>query len=97
MKRTLLQFSIAALVTVAAALPCAVLGRHRLATLGAVWSETLRNTPGALREADQVTDVARRAEELANQEPRDAKARELAMLASASSRLQSSGPTGSGR
>jgi len=71
--------------------------RHRLATLGAVWSETLRNAPGALREADQVTDVARRAEELANQEPKDAKARELALLASASSRLQSSGPTGSGR
>jgi hypothetical protein len=64
--------------------------RHRLATLGAVWGETLKNAPGA-------TDVARRAEELANQEPRDAKARELAMLASASSRLQSSGPTGSGR
>jgi hypothetical protein len=71
--------------------------RHRLATLGAVWSETLRNAPGALHEADQVTDVARRAEELANQEPKDAKARELAMLATASSRLQSSGPTGSGR
>ncbi|HEY2092032.1 MAG TPA: hypothetical protein VGJ81_09095 [Thermoanaerobaculia bacterium] len=64
--------------------------RHRLATLGAVWGETLKNAPGA-------TDVARRAEELANQEPRDAKARELAMLATASSRLQSSGPTGSGR
>ena len=64
--------------------------RHRLATLGAMWSETLKNAPGA-------TDVARRAEELANQEPKDAKARELAMLASASSRLQSSGPTGSGR
>jgi len=64
--------------------------RHRLASLGAIWGETLKNAPGA-------TDVARRAEELANQEPRDAKARELAMLASASSRLQSSGPTGSGR
>jgi hypothetical protein len=64
--------------------------RHRLATLGAMWSETLKNEPGA-------TDVARRAEELANQEPKDAKARELALLASASSRLQSSGPTGSGR
>jgi hypothetical protein len=64
--------------------------RHRLATLGAIWSETLKNAPGA-------TDVARRAEELANQEPRDAKARELALLATASSRLQSSGPTGSGR
>jgi hypothetical protein len=64
--------------------------RHRLATLGAIWGETLKDAPGA-------TDVARRAEELANQEPKDAKARELAMLASASSRLQSSGPTGSGR
>ena len=64
--------------------------RHRLATLGAMWSETLKNAPGA-------NDVARRAEELANQEPKDAKARELAMLATASSRLQSSGPTGSGR
>lgn len=64
--------------------------RHRLASLGAVWGETLKNAPGA-------TDVARRAEELANQEPKDAKARELAMLASASSRLQSSAPTGSGR
>jgi len=71
--------------------------RHRLATLGAIWSETLENAPGALRESMKATDVARRAEELANQEPRDAKARELAMLASASSRLQSSGPTGSGR
>jgi hypothetical protein len=64
--------------------------RHRLASLGAVWGETLKNAPGA-------TDVARRAEELANQEPKDVKARELAMLASASSRLQSSAPTGSGR
>jgi hypothetical protein len=71
--------------------------RHRLASLGAIWGETLKNAPGALREATKATDVARRAEELANQEPRDAKARELAMLASASSRLQSSGPTGSGR
>jgi hypothetical protein len=64
--------------------------RHRLASLGAVWGETLKNAPGA-------NDVARRAEELANQEPRDLRARELAALASASSRLQSSGPTGSGR
>jgi hypothetical protein len=71
--------------------------RHRLASLGAIWGETLKNAPDALREATKATDVARRAEELANQEPRDAKARELAMLASASSRLQSSGPTGSGR
>lgn len=64
--------------------------RHRLASLGAVWGETLRNAPGA-------NDVAMRAEELANQEPKDSKARELATLASASSRLQSSGSTGSGR
>jgi len=71
--------------------------RHRLASLGAIWGETLKNAPGAPREAMKATDVARRAEELANQEPRDAKARELAVLASASSRLQSSGPTGSGR
>jgi len=71
--------------------------RHRLGTLGAVWGETLKNAPGALREATEATVVARRAEELANQEPRDTKARELAVLASASSRLQSSAPTGSGR
>ncbi|HEX7191887.1 MAG TPA: von Willebrand factor type A domain-containing protein, partial [Thermoanaerobaculia bacterium] len=71
--------------------------RHRLASLGAVWGETLKNAPGALREATKESDVARRAEELANQEPKDAKARELAMLATASSRLQSSAPTGSGR
>jgi len=64
--------------------------RHRLASLGATWGETLKNAPGA-------SDVARRAAELANQEPGDTKARELAMLASASSRLQSSAPTGSGR
>ncbi|HKO55406.1 MAG TPA: von Willebrand factor type A domain-containing protein, partial [Thermoanaerobaculia bacterium] len=64
--------------------------RHRLASLGAVWGETLKGAPSA-------PDVARRAEELALQEPKDAKARELASLATASSRLQSSAPTGSGR
>lgn len=64
--------------------------RHRLASLGAIWGETLKyDTSGA--------DVAKRAEELARQEPRDSKARELAQLATASSRLRSSGPTGSGR
>lgn len=64
--------------------------RHRLACLGAIWGETLKyDTSGA--------DVARRAEELAKQEPRDSKARELAQLATASSRLRSSAPTGSGR
>lgn len=71
--------------------------RHRLASLGATWGETLKNAPGAPREATEATVVARRAEELANQEPRDTRARELAVLASASSRLQSSAPTGSGR
>jgi hypothetical protein len=64
--------------------------RHRLASLGAVWGETLKGSPSG-------PDVARRAEELAMQEPKDAKARELASLATASSRLQTSAPTGSGR
>jgi hypothetical protein len=64
--------------------------RHRLACLVAIWGETLANdTSGA--------DVARRAEELARQEPRDSKARELAQLAIASSRLHTAAPTGSGR
>jgi hypothetical protein len=53
--------------------------RHRLASLGAVWGEQLQSsTSGA--------DVARRAEELAKQEPKDLRAKELAALASASSR-----------
>jgi len=64
--------------------------RHRLASLGAVWGETLKGAASS-------TDVALRAEELAIQEPKDAKARELADLASASSRLRTSSPTGSGR
>ncbi len=64
--------------------------RHRLATLGAIWGESLQSSIGG-------ADVARRAEELAKQEPRDRKAHELAELASASSRLRNSGPTGSGR
>jgi hypothetical protein len=51
--------------------------RHRLAALGALWSETLRGT-GSGRE------VAKRAEELATQNPRDERARELADAASAS-------------
>lgn len=51
--------------------------RHRLASLGAVWGETLKGTvPGF--------DVARRAEELATQDPKDARAKELAAAASAS-------------
>jgi hypothetical protein len=64
--------------------------RHRLATLGAIWGESLKGSLGG-------ADVARRAEELANQEPRDRKAHELAQLATASSRRRNSGPTGSGR
>lgn len=64
--------------------------RHRLATLGAIWAETLRTQAAG-------TDVARKAHELSKQEPQDEKAKELATLATASSRLRSSSPTGSGR
>ena len=52
--------------------------RHRLASLGALWGESLRSTKGG-------TDVARRAEELASQDPGDERARELAAAAVASS------------
>ena len=64
--------------------------RHRLATLGAVWSETLNagTTEG---------DVARTAEKLATEAPGDERAQDLAEVASASSRLRSFGPTGSAR
>jgi hypothetical protein len=65
--------------------------RHRLATLGAVWGESLKG------KAATASDVARRAEELATEAPADDRARDLANAASASSRLQTSGPTGSGR
>jgi hypothetical protein len=51
--------------------------RHRLASLGAVWSETLKGTGIDI-------DIARRAEELATQNPRDERARDLANAASAS-------------
>lgn len=51
--------------------------RHRLASLGALWAETLKGTAAGV-------DVARRAEELATQEPSDVRARELARAASAS-------------
>jgi hypothetical protein len=51
--------------------------RHRLASLGALWGESLKGTPGGV-------DVARRAEELATQAPDDVRARELARAASAS-------------
>jgi hypothetical protein len=53
--------------------------RHRLASLGAVWGEQLQSSTTGV-------DVARRAEELAKQEPKDERAKELAALASASSR-----------
>ena len=51
--------------------------RHRLASLGALWAESLKGTAKG-------TDVARRAEELATQAPDDVRARELARAASAS-------------
>lgn len=54
--------------------------RHRLATLGAVWGETLKGAAPAPR-----FDIVRRAEELATQDPKDAKAKELAAAANASS------------
>jgi hypothetical protein len=57
--------------------------RHRLASLGAVWGETLKGMAGA-------NDVARRAEELALQAPGDPKARELADVANATSQLHGS-------
>jgi hypothetical protein len=52
--------------------------RHRLASLGALWGESLRSSSGG-------TDVARRAEELASQAPNDERARELKEVAVASS------------
>jgi hypothetical protein len=63
--------------------------RHRLASLGAVWGESLK---GAASEAE----VAQRAEELATQSPEDIRARELSRLAAVSSRMRGTG-TGSGR
>ncbi|HEX7830608.1 MAG TPA: hypothetical protein VF787_13185 [Thermoanaerobaculia bacterium] len=50
--------------------------RHRLASLGAMWGESLKGAATGV-------DVARRAGELANQDPKDARARELANAASA--------------
>ncbi|HEX7421033.1 MAG TPA: hypothetical protein VF505_14180 [Thermoanaerobaculia bacterium] len=54
--------------------------RHRLATLGAVWSESLSGERPA-------GDVATTAERLATEKPEDDKARDLAAAATASSRL----------
>lgn len=64
--------------------------RHRLATLGAIWSESVNG-------GTEAGDVAQRAQRLAKEAPEDARARALAAAASAFSRLRSSGPTGSGR
>jgi hypothetical protein len=50
--------------------------RHRLASLGAVWSESLKGAAAGV-------DVAKRAEELASQKPADSRARDLANAASA--------------
>ena len=55
--------------------------RHRLASLGAVWGESLMSA------AARATEVARKAEELAVKEPKDERAKELAEAATASSRL----------
>lgn len=54
--------------------------RHRLASLGAFWGESLMS-------AAKATEVARKAEELAVREPKDERAKELAEAATASSRL----------
>lgn len=51
--------------------------RHRLAALGAIWSETLKGTVGGV-------EIAKRAEELATQNPQDTRARELATAATMS-------------
>ncbi|HSP34223.1 MAG TPA: hypothetical protein VLU46_07910 [Thermoanaerobaculia bacterium] len=64
--------------------------RHRLATLSALWSESVNG-------GEATHDVARKAEKLATEAPDDVRARELAAAATAFSRLQNSGPTGSAR
>jgi hypothetical protein len=51
--------------------------RHRLASLGALWGESLKGAASG-------SDVAKRAEELAAQNPKDSRARELAHAASVS-------------
>ncbi|HYR27633.1 MAG TPA: von Willebrand factor type A domain-containing protein [Thermoanaerobaculia bacterium] len=54
--------------------------RHRLASLGAVWGQSLKVSAPA-------PEVVRRAEELATQEPNNERAQELATAATASSKL----------
>ena len=58
--------------------------RHRVASLGAVWAESLKLSSPA-------PEVVRRAEELATQDPEDERAQELATAATASSKLPASG------
>lgn len=53
--------------------------RHRLATLGALWGEGLAGSA-------QAAELARKAQELAEQSPRDRRARELAEVATATAR-----------
>ena len=64
--------------------------RHRLATLAAIWGESLQA-------AETAGDIAETATELSRERPEDERARELAAAATASSRRRSSAPTGSGR
>ena len=63
--------------------------RHRLATLGAIWSESIKG--GAAP-----PEVIRSAQDLATEAPRDTRARDLADVANASSRLDGPGSSGSG-
>ena len=56
--------------------------RHRVASLGAVWAESLKVSSPA-------PEVVKRAEELVTQNPRDERAQELATAATASSKLPS--------
>lgn len=58
--------------------------RHRLASLGAVWGQSLKVS------APAAPEVARRAEELATQNPGDERAQELATAAANSSKLTNS-------
>ena len=64
--------------------------RQRLASLGALWAESLKGTNGG-------ADVALRASELATENPDDPRARELAQISRASVQLRGGAGTGSGR
>jgi hypothetical protein len=67
--------------------------RHRTATLGAVWGDSLQVS------AEEAAQLAATAKKLSNEKPDDERARDLATAteATSSSRPRSSGPTGSGR